>query len=550
MKSLLHIAGALAALFAAGSARAQDNRQPDRADPAVIQRELHREEAQPQPRQSHVTVSAPERGTAAAPAGEVMASAIRVTGARRVPVAAFAGAIEPYLARPLAQADLVRLATDVAGVMRRQGYGLATAWVPAQDLVGGTLRVEVDEGRIDAVHATGPGARLVEQGLASLTGDGPVRTAELERRLLIVGDMAGLWVGEARLARQGGRNVLTVSTRYEHASAMVRIDNWGTQTVGPIRAWAEMAVNGVAARGDGLTLGLAATPLDPREFQFGEVHYRLPFGGRGTTVGVGGYFGHSRSRSEDGSIVYDGRSSEVEVEMVQPLTRSRARSAWLTGTLSLRNSDLDQDGILVRADRLATASAAIYGYQRVGHGRVRGRLAVMQGLGLLGATRLGDPLASRDDASGTFTKLEGWAEYWRPLSHGFSLELGMRSQWSDGPLLASEEMGLGGPQFLRAYDYRTLAGDQGVAGYAELRFDLKHVGPVETLQLYGFADAGRVRDAGAVTRRDSLASTGGGVRARIGRGWDAGAELAFPLSDSGRNWDPKPRFSFSLTSRF
>ena len=550
MISILRRAVFAAALLAALPVHAQDRDIPDRSDPGVIRGEREEREA-PVRREPRLRVPTPQAEPTTAPGEEVVAGAIRVVGATRIPTAAFAQAIEPYLGRPLEQADLVRLATDIAGVLRRSGYGLATAWVPAQDMVGGILTVQVDEGRIDEIRASGPAADLVEQRLSGLTGSQPVRTDRLERQLLLAGDLAGLWVGDARLVREGGRNILTVETRYDRLRGQVRIDNWGTRSVGPLRAWGEVEANGVAARGDSLLVGAATTPLDPGEFQLVEARYRVPVGPGGTMIGFGGYVGRTRSDSETNDDLA-GDSSEFEVEASQPLTRSRDASVWLTGRLELRDSRLDRGGIPLREDRIVSATASLYGSGKLAGGRLRGRLSLVQGLDLLGATRRGDPLASRANAGGVFTKLEAWAEYVRPLGGGFSLELATRSQVADGPLLSGEEMGLGGPQFLRAFDYRERSGDEGVAASGELRFDLKDfAGRADKVQLYGYADGGRIRNLGITSRsRGTLASAGLGARITLDRRWEAGLELGVPLTDGAEDQNPRPRFSFSLTRRF
>jgi len=539
------------ALLAATPAGAQERQQPDRSDPAVIEQEIDRERQQPERQRPPLNVTPPAEPGAAAPGGAIVVGAVRVTGATRIPTAAFARAIEPFLGRPLAQAELVQLASAVATVARRAGYGLATAWVPPQDVEGGVLTVQVDEGRIDAVRATGPGAAFVENRLGPVVGSGPVRTEQLERQLMLAGDAAGLWVGDARLVREGERNVLVVATRYQRVEGRAAIDNWGSSTVGPVRAWAEVDVNGVITPGDSVSVGLATTPLEPQTFHLVEAHYRLPFGGRGTTVGVGGYYGRTDVEPSPETAGFQGDSWEVNLDASHPLARSRAASLWLSGRFELRESRLSRADAPIRDDRIASASATLYGFTRLAGGRLRVRGSLVQGFDLFGATRPGDPLASRGDAGGVFTKFEGWAEYRRALGGGFSAELALRTQLSDGPLLSSEEMGLGGPQFLRAFDYRERSGDDGVAGSLELQFDLGRIGRgIQRVQLYGYADAGRVANHGLNGSGGTLASAGSGIRIWLGKHLQAGIELGVPLTGGAVEEDPDPRFSFSLRSRF
>jgi hemolysin activation/secretion protein len=539
-------------LLAAVPAAAQDRQEPDRSDPAIIERELEPADTPRRPRQQpRIDVQGPAAGRVAAQGQEIIAGAIRVQGASRLPAAAFAPAIEPYLGRPLAQRDLVALATAVANVARRAGYGLATAWVPAQNLGDGMLVVEIEEGRIDAVRATGPGAALVEQRLAPVIGGGPVRTADLERELLLVGDQGGLWVGDARMVRENGRNILTVASRQQRVEGRVAVDNWGSATIGPVRAWGEVDFHALAVPGDTLSIGIATTPLNPQEFHLLEGRYRLPVGGRGTTMAVGGYFGLTDAEPDLRTRGFRGDSWQVELEVTHPLERSRARSLWLTGRLELRDSELERGTAQVRDDRIASATLGVHGFDRFAGGKLRIRAGVVQGLDLLGATRLGDPLASRRDAGGVFTKFEGWAEYTRPLGNRFSARAALRTQLADGPLLSSEEMGLGGAQFLRAFDYREFSGDRGIAGSIELRFDLKNVVQyVEKVQFYGYADAGRVTNTGSGFGGGSLASAGAGIRLDLAKRWDLGLEVGVPLTRGGDDRNPDPRFSFTLRTRF
>jgi hemolysin activation/secretion protein len=550
MRAMWRKAMLLAAMVVAHPAAAQNQPEPDRSDPAILEQELERPEAD-RPAQAEPEIASSPGATSRVSGGEVVVGAIRVGGTSRVPAAAFARAIEPFLGRPLAQDDLVQLATAIANVARRSGYGLATAWVPAQELAGGVLIVQVDEGRIDGVEVEGPGADLVQRQLAALVSPSPVSTAQLERQLLLAGDIGGIQLGEARLVRRGDRNILVVGSRYQRVAGRLSVDNWGSQSVGPVRAFAEVTANGALRRGDDLTLGLAITPLEPETFQLLEARYRLPFGGRGTTFSFGGYYGRTDVEPSELGAGFQGDSWEVELEAAHPLERSRARSLWLTGRLEVRDSALEREGARVRDDRITSASLSLHGYERFAGGRVRVRAALSQGLDLFDATRAGDPLASRANAGGVFTKFETWGEYERRLPGGFSAQVALKAQVADGPLLSSEEMGLGGPHFLRAFDYRELSGDEGAAISSELRFDLKNVGQgIGNVQFYGYADAGRVTNLGGRGRSGSLASAGGGIRLTFAKKWEAGVELGIPLTDGAADQDPEPRFSFSLRTRF
>jgi hemolysin activation/secretion protein len=293
------------------------------------------------------------------------------------------------------------------------------------------------------------------------------------------------------------------------------------------------------------------TAIQPREFQLAQASYTMPIGRGGTEMSVRGYVGHSDPGASLRGQDIAGVSAEGEASISHPLLRSRAASLWAIAAVTVRDSRLDRRGARVRDDRIATASATLSGNARFGGGRLRVRLSYVQGFDWLGATGRGDPLASRPDGGGPFSKVEFWAQYERPLGRGFSIDLRGQGQIASRPLLASEEFGLGGRQFLRGFDYWEMSGDEGAAGSAEVRYDINRLPrPLRRLQLYLYADAGRVTNLRGGFGGGSLASAGGGVRAWLVDGFEAGLELGLPLTDGLFDDDPDPRFSFTLGSRF
>ena len=443
----------------------------DRQDPSLAREQLKNEAPKPAnggagPAIQSRPVSVPQLAEPITP------GAIRVDGATVLPASAFAETIQPYLGRSLSARDLARLAGEVAAVLRRAGYGLATASDPAQKLENGVLRIQLDEGRIDEVDAGGDAA--------------------VERVLRVL------------------------------------------------------------ANGDRLSIGGAATPLKPGEFQYAEATYAKALGGNGTEAAVSGYHAHTRTREQGGARrVYDGNSSQAEIRVTHALARSRAFSGWVTGDFALMDSALSLGGRPVRSDRIARASALLNLLVRGKSHWIRGRIGFVQGLDMFGATEAGDPLASRRDASGRFTKLEFYSAFGADLAPRVGLLLALQGQFASVPLLVSEEIGLGGQSFLRAFDYREVSGDEGAAASAELRYDLLRMpGPFRRGQLYLYADAGRVSNHQNGFGGGALASAGGGFRTWLRSGFEGSFEVGMPLTDSPFDPDPAPRFSFTLSKSF
>ncbi|HEY8963421.1 MAG TPA: ShlB/FhaC/HecB family hemolysin secretion/activation protein, partial [Alphaproteobacteria bacterium] len=139
----------------------------------------------------------------------------------------------------------------------------------------------------------------------------------------------------------------------------------------------------------------------------------------------------------------------------------------------------------------------------------------------------------------------------------FNILVGVKGQISNGPLLASEEFGIGGMSYGygRGYDPSEILGDEGVVGKLEVQWNT-HVFDehITSLQLFGFYDVGAVWNDDPTTpadKRNSVASVGLGARARLTQAINADATLAFPMTkDVDTQDDTDPRLFVSLTSRF
>src|SRR5690606_12442758 len=117
-----------------------------------------------------------------------------------------------------------------------------------------------------------------------------------------------------------------------------------------------------------------------------------------------------------------------------------------------------------------------------------------------------------------------------------NLLFGATGQWSDDPLLSAEEFGVGGMEYGRGFDPSEVIGDDGVAGKVEVQWTEPYqLSLLEDYQLFGFYDAGRVWNDDATTnsgKKETLSSTGLGVRADFSEQTSAGFMLAFPLNNT------------------
>lgn len=539
---------ALAGILCTSAAGAQ--RVLDRVDPTRVEETVPGDGKLPG--NAPAAISAPRVATSSSTAAPITVGAITLSGLEVLRPSDFADIFELYVGRTLSPAALSGLTDAIAERARARGFVLASATISPQPLAAGILRVSVDEGRVDAIRVVGGANKAVDAALAPLVGSGPVTLAQLERHLLVAGDVDGVWVRGTQLIRENGRNILEVRLGIERFGAVLGLDNSGSRPIGPLQADLLVRAAQLLSDADLLTLSAVVTPTQPDEFGYARLRYATRVAPSGTELSAGISYARTQPGAYLRSRDIEGRSWTAVLGVLHPLIRRREASLWLEGSFGIRDVVQDRADIRARRDRLTVARVGVYGFATVPGGRLRGSATVSQGLDLFDATRRGDPLASRADADGTFTTVTLTADWTGPVVTDVTAQLAVATQLAAQPLLVSEETGLGGGQFLRGYDYSERSGDQGAMASGELRWAVvPKLGPVREPVLYAFVDGGRVTNLRRGIGTGTLFSTGAGVRWDLARWLSADIGLAVPLSgeryDSGNR---KPVVNFRLVRRF
>ena len=523
----------------------------DRADPTIILRNVPR----PPPARPDPAADTPVAQTS--PVGAlprvIVARAITVSGQHELPSALFADILAGFVGQELQRADLIRLTGAVADLARARGFPLASARIEPQGMANDILRVDLDLGQVDAVRVLGARNAKADQILQHVLVTGAsLRQEQLERALGLVTDLAGVRVTASRFVRQDGFGILLVTIEQDRVSAYAQVDNRGSEEVGPIRSTLVTDFRGLALSADELAVVISQTPVKPSEFAFIRGRYSAPIGRTGTNLSVAGSFARSHPSGSLKSLNIIGKSADAAVAVQTPLLRRRATSVWGSAELRALGSDQFLAGRPLRRDRLVTLTGGLNGSAQIGGGQFRGELTATAGLPVAGTTREGELLASRIDGDARFVTV-GYAFDWtKSLGKPFSVVFASVGQAASRPLLASAEIGLGGPGFGRAYDYAERTGDQGVLGSLELRLNSGRIAGtiIDRTQVFTFVDGGVVRNLRGGDGGGALASAGAGLRGGT-IGFDWLVELGVPLSaDRFDTGDRRPRVSFRLARAF
>jgi Hemolysin activation/secretion protein len=500
-----------------------------------------------------------EEATAAAPQGSATASilvnTLRVTGASAysetelVAVARFTPGSE------LTLADLQAMATRITEHYRNDGYFVARAYLPAQDVTGKVVTIAVSEGAYGKIvlrntsRLSDPVATGLLDGLES--GDA-ITIKPLEHRLLLLSDVPGVHVTSSLVPGEaaGTSDLIVDVTPGRLVTGSIDADNAGNPYTGEERIGATVNLNNPFGRGDvaslrvltsgpGLRYGRASyqTRLGPAtagvaysrlDYELGKQFEILGANGKAEVASVYGSLPLIRSRDSNLAVglVYDHRIFQDNIDLFQSVTDRKARVATVQ-LYGNRQDDFGSGGTNTFFAALSTGSLDIQ-----------------------------TPAAAAVDAATARTE-GGYSKLWfnagrlQRVTDAFSLYGGVSGQWASKNLDASEKMVLGGIDGVRAYPQGEGFGDEGYVVDLEARLLLAglsaHV-PGQ-VHLLGFADAGHITinknpwSAGSNTRFLSGAGVGvtwedpGNFAVRTYYARKLGNEDAMSAPDkSGRFW--------------
>ena len=455
---------------------------------------------------------------------------------------------EPYLATEIDQGELSKMAQAITARYRQTGYLLSYAMVPSQNVEAGMVRLSVVEARIDKVSVQGAGSAqgAIEAIAAPLVNGALLKNGALERAIGLIRDFPGVTVTDIALMRsgiEGGRYTLKITVAPDRVRGFSYADNRGTGSIGRSRVYNSISVSSLAVRGDELRVDLFAMPGGHSRYLYGQLLGTVPVGRRGLRLTISGSRGDQYLRSNER---FKGQSDNISAQLTYPFLRSRALT--MIGKVSLTDwrSVGTQQGTRRLRDRLRVARAGIE-FGNEGKTRFQGELLLSRGLGFGAMTRFSDPLASRPDASGRFTKAAAAFQVSRALDDRFTLRGTALAQYSDRPLLSAEEFSLGGNRVGRAFDFNERTGDRGAGVGAELSYRVGKANDRTGLELFGYVDGGVARDLkSSVSARAThrLASTGVGARFSLA-GMTIAVETGVPLAGEHR-----PRLFASIFRSF
>ncbi|MEL6681933.1 MAG: ShlB/FhaC/HecB family hemolysin secretion/activation protein [Pseudomonadota bacterium] len=469
-------------------------------------------------------------GTQAPPGAErigITLSDVRISGARPELAAANDALRDRLTGKQIPVSELFAATTALEEAYVNAGLVLTRVILPQQALRdGGTLRVDVVNGFVETIDdATVPDAvrtrvgRLVEP----LVGRPGVTLAELERQLLLAGDVSGVALNTALATgeTQGG-TVLALDVKYQRVTSFFSYDNFPDRALGEPTLNFGTEVNSAFGFGETLYLRASTTPqrglTDTPLYRVGALGAVFPVGRSGLTANI--EITRSITNPEESVAPTSSSFGRESFRLVYPMIRSRSINL---NAQVVFDHQTDQQDIELAAETVPVYEDDINVLRVLANGSFRhtdratseGSLTVSRGLDIFNARKAtADLPLSRAGADPEFTTLSGSYRFQRALGDDLAILMNARAQTSFGDaVVASEQFSAVGAGDLSAFDSGSLRGDSGVALRSEVSRRLNGAlnGEPFVIAPYVFAAAGalRINEPTAVEEGEDIAGAFG-----------------------------------------
>jgi hemolysin activation/secretion protein len=520
--------------------------------------------------QSTLVIIAGALAAAHAGAAEQLSAANRLTTQAVAPVAAtlttvvvngstvydaprLFGAYRDQLGKPITR-DSARAVVDaVTDLYARDGYVKPEVRLDDALVARGVLRAQLAEAQVTNVvfeGDTGNFRDALERIATKLEASKPLRRNDIPDALRDMRAIAGLAVTATPRRDPVASNSyeLVVKTDFTPVDGVVRMNNRGTDQVGPNFLLGQLFANGLLGHEEKLGIIFAAAS-HPEEYLGGGLYVDTPLGDGGMHANALLFRSHSAPHEAPVNLTDEYTRNRATLKFAQPLRQDSTLSLMLTGGVEADDLAIDREGATVREDRLRIVETGLRGSWR-GTAATQYSLSALlrKGFDAFGGGLQADDLPFDDRRADFFvTQLTGTAA--RHFAERWTLRLDGFAQYSNDVLPDSERFKIGGDRLGRGFEVAEIAGDRGLGAKLELRRELKNTESFAgRVSAYGFYDFGSAwKDD--LRGRESAATAGTGL-ALAGASLTGYLEVAAPLTGPDIEGKRKASVFAELSYRF
>jgi len=399
----------------------------------------------------------------------------------------------------LSLADLRGMTLKIVDYYHHNGYFVAQAYLPVQDIKDGIVNIVVIEGHYGNItlrNQTNLSNNLANKLIKEISRGELISSAPLENSLLLLSDIPGVRIKStlARGSSVGSSDLFVDITPEQRVTGSIDADNAGNRYTGANRIGATLNLNDAAGLGD---IASIRTLTSGSGLNYARASYQMQFGktklglaysslayvlgqefeslqARGTADIASLYGSYPLIRSRNNNLyvqlAYDSKTFQDKIDSTSTVTNKRAEVLM---------TSLNGDS----RDSLAGGGINSYSLSWIA-GNVNIQTPALQSLD-----------TATVQSNGAYNKLGFNAMRLQSVTDFTSLYGQINGQFASKNLDVSEKMELGGMYAVRAYPEGEAYADQGYVLNLEIRTLLSKVSEKfsEKIQLIGFVDSGTVQ---------------------------------------------------------
>ncbi|MDD5044785.1 MAG: POTRA domain-containing protein [Candidatus Omnitrophica bacterium] len=491
-----------------------------------------------------------------------------------------------YEGRELSFKDMKEMTKALENEYHSQGYFLASAYLPEQDIKGGVLKVVILEGRLGKVLIKDYkyyNPEFIRKHFHPAKY-GVIHYGRFIKSLMLLNEGSDC---EARAtlirSKQPGATDIVISIKDKLPLHLYyAFNNFGSRYISEGRNDVSANYTNLVAAGD--TMALRTVFGDPfNRLKFARGEYGFFVNSYGTKLKFSYDWLEFDAIRELKPLGSSGLSKIYGTELVHPVIRNRNtsmdagigfdyKSVYDFLAEGLGNSDIDPGGRIVSDDELRVFKAK-FKFDHLDNFSGRSYLLGMVSVGvpgIMGGLKKNDIRSSRyfgngKGAGGNFTKIN--LAFVRVQKMPFSSYLIFKAdgQYASDDLTVPEQLAIGGADSVRGYPQSEYLGDQGFETSLELRVPPPLVGNVkipftkrkikDIVQIIGFVDYAGVYfkhyDSSFGERRaHQLLGAGTGLRLNFPGDITGRIDLGFPLAKTRPTDAAETHIYFEISKKF
>lgn len=413
------------------------------------------------------------------------------------------GLIDGYKNKALSFSDMQTIASTITRHYREQGYIVARAYIPVQDMDDGVLEIIIIEGKygeFKLLNHSKVNTFLIQSILDAAKEDAVINNNELERSLLIANDLPGVVISSADIkpGKETGSSDFTITTEEGKGyDGYLLGDNYGGQYTGEYRLIA--AVNVYAPLNIGDKLSLFGMSTASGDLINGWATYSAPLYRNGLRAEIGYSNTHYQLGREFRLLDAGGNAQSYHAKLSYPVLKKRAENLdvffkfernFLTDEVSSVDFKSDKNILAFRfgAD-YEKRNINFFGLDQ----QLKANIAYTHGdLYIEDANQHALDKAGVN-TEGTFDKITFGIEHSTELYQQLSLETAFKYQHALGGknLNGSEDFSIGGAYGVKLFPVGELSAENGYVFKIEAKYRLPQlIGLSHSLSV--FYDRGKV----------------------------------------------------------